>query len=104
MALFTICADDKELLSDPLAHFGGFTLEAVRRFDYEVGRAKAQQWLCPPPGAAANPLGLLLDPASFEPIDLPRKHHAATARLRDSADTVGKQVGERVGEQIDTML
>ena len=99
MALLTICADDSELLGDPLAHFGGFTSEPVRRYDYEVGRAKAQSWL-----QSNNPLGIALSYASYEPIDLGATRAAAIADLRNSAAQIAAQLGGRVGEQLDVMM
>jgi predicted acylesterase/phospholipase RssA len=104
MVMLAICAEECELLGDPLAHFGGFTCEAVRHHDYEVGRAKAQAWLNPPAGEQPNRLGLTKHAGPFEPVDLAGAHQAATIRLAADADAIGERVGDRVGEHLEGMM
>lgn len=100
MALLTICATEDELLGDPLAHFGGFTCQEVRHYDYEVGRDKTQRWLRDP----RNKLGLELTGYQFEPVNLSADRTRATLALRDCAPTAGQDLGSRVADKAKDLL
>jgi len=93
MTLLTICAEKSEFLGDALSAFGGFTSEAVRHYDYEVGRDKTQQWLRDP---ARNKLGLDLTGYTFEPVNLVADRVTAVQALQAIADQAGGDLGSRV--------
>jgi hypothetical protein len=92
MTLLTICAEKSEFLGDALAAFGGFTAEAVRHYDYEIGRDKTQQWLRDP---ARNKLGLDLTGYMFEPVNLVADRVAAVVALNEIAGPAGDDLGSR---------
>ncbi|HVT74782.1 MAG TPA: patatin-like phospholipase family protein [Lacunisphaera sp.] len=100
MTLFTICAGEDELLGDPLAHFGGFTCQEVRHYDYEVGRDKTQRWLRDP----QNKLRLDLTGYQFEPVNLTADRTRATLALRDCAPAAGRNLGSRVADKVKDLL
>jgi len=101
MTLLTICAEKAELLGDALSAFGGFTAQAVRHYDYEVGRNKTQQWLANP---AKNKLGLDLTGYVFEPTNLAGDRAAAVAALLAVAEESGDQLGSRVAFQSKNIM